>query len=62
MDKKAIKEIREKAILTQGEFAEKLGVALSTVSFWECGVKVPSKKNTRKILAFCKENGIEVIL
>ena len=36
-------------MLTQGELAEKLGVALNTVSRWENGKAVPGLKNQRKL-------------
>jgi transcriptional regulator with XRE-family HTH domain len=36
-------------MLTQGELAEKLGVALNTVSRWETGKSIPSLKNQRKL-------------
>lgn len=53
-----IKEIRKRAILTQPEFAEKLGVSTNTISEWELGKKRPSIKNTRKIIEFCKNHNI----
>lgn len=53
------KEIRCKALLTQAEFAKVLGVHTETVRAWERGRFKPSLKAQRKIVAFCKENGVD---
>ena len=37
-----IKDVRERCLLSQGAFAEKLGVAFSTVNRWEKGKAVPN--------------------
>lgn len=55
-----VKEIRKKLILTQTEFAKKLGMSLSAVQAWESGSRNPSAKATRKILLLARENGIIV--
>ena len=36
-----IKDLRERAGLTQGELAARLGVGQSTVAMWENGTNVP---------------------
>ena len=46
---KAIKQLRNKMILSQVEFAELLGVAFSTVNRWESGLYAPTIKGKRKL-------------
>ena len=46
---KAIKQLRNKMILSQVEFAELLGVAFSTVNRWESGLYAPTIKAKRKL-------------
>lgn len=60
MDKKKIKKIRLSKGLNQKEFAEVLGVSIVAVSQWETGTREPRPNNIKKILAYCKENGIKV--
>lgn len=55
-----IKTIRTKLLLLQTEFADVLGVSISTIQHWEQGRKNISFKNQRKILEFCKRKGIEL--
>jgi DNA-binding transcriptional regulator YiaG len=55
---KAIKELRERMMLSQEEFAEKLGVSFATVNRWENGHHEPTYKARRKIVALCKKHGI----
>ena len=50
-----IKEIRQKALLTQKEFADVLGVSVGIVQRWEKGFE-PSFRYKRKILEFCKKS------
>lgn len=54
------REIRQKALLTQSEFARVIGVSITTISKWELGKCKPSFKQQRKLLAFCNKNGIEL--
>lgn len=54
-----IKDIRLKAYLTQAEFAKQIGVCRDSIIKWEAGNNM-SIKNKRKVLEFCKKNGIEV--
>ena len=42
-------ELRKSLLLTQKEFAERLGVAQITVSCWEAGSKHPGLRNQRKL-------------
>lgn len=55
-----VKEIREKVMLTQKEFAEELKISLGVVQRWEQGINEPSLRYKRKLVEFCKVNGIEV--
>lgn len=43
------KTIRLNLLLTQQEFADKLGVSIVTVQKWERGVNQPSLKHQREI-------------
>lgn len=54
------KNIRIKAMLTQLEFANIIGVSTTTIVKWESGKCKPSFKQQRKLLDFCKNNGIEI--
>lgn len=55
----SITEIRTTAMLTQKEFADALGVNLTSVQHWEQGKANPSLRNKRKIVDFCKEYKIK---
>ena len=52
-----IKKIRESLLLTQTEFAEKLGVSFETVNRWENGRHKPTMKAKRKIKKLYEESG-----
>ena len=54
-----IQDIRIALMFTQKEFAERLGVSLGIVQRWEQGYE-PSLRYKRKLVEFCKANGIEV--
>ena len=54
------KELRDKLILTQQEFAKLLGVSFASVNRWENGKFETSIKVKRKIVELCKENNINV--
>lgn len=56
----SVKAIREKVLLTQREFAKELGISLGIVQRWEQGKNEPSLRYKRKLVEFCKANGIEV--
>lgn len=53
-----IKKLRNKLILSQGEFAELLGVSFSTVNRWENGKYEPTIKIKRKLHKMFVENNI----
>lgn len=60
MDKETIKKIRIKALMNKEEFAEAMGVSAGTVTNWEKGTYNITMRNWRKVLAFCREKGIDV--
>lgn len=57
---KAVKELRDKLILTQKEFADLLGVSFASINRWETGTNKPKTEAKRKIVKLCKENNIEL--
>ena len=54
--KSALRELRLQDELTQGELANKLGVAKSTVSMWESGERKPSLEMLEAIADFFNVN------
>lgn len=55
-----VKELREKLILSQQEFADLLGVSFASINRWETGRYEPTIKTKRKIVELCKENNIDL--
>jgi DNA-binding XRE family transcriptional regulator len=55
-----VKELREKLILTQQEFANLLGVSFASINRWETGRHEPTIKVKRMIVELCKENNIDL--
>lgn len=55
-----IKIIRQKALLSQRDFAERLSVTFATVNRWETGKTIPKMAAMRKIKSFCDENNIPI--
>lgn len=55
---KALKELRDKLIISQEELASLLGVSLTSVNRWETGKNLPTIKAKRKIVELCKQNNI----
>ena len=55
---KKIKSARERLLLTQEEFAAKLGVNSVTVCRWETGKCEPTLKAKRLFRDFCAEQGL----
>ena len=51
--------VRAKLNFSQTELAEKLKVSFATVSRWENGKVVPTKKAHLIFEQFCEENGID---
>lgn len=58
--KEIIRKIRLKAQMSRKEFSQALGTGYPTTSAWESGRNRPNYQNIRKIIAFAKDNGIEV--
>jgi DNA-binding XRE family transcriptional regulator len=57
---KAIKALRDKLLLSQSEFAEKMGVSFATVNRWENNWHEPTYKAKRRIVGLCKKNKIDM--
>lgn len=53
-----VKELRNKLILTQQEFAELLGVSFSSINRWESGRHEPTMKIKRKLVQLCKKYNV----
>ena len=58
MDKLKIKELREKMMLTQVEFAKFLGISFASVNRYENGKSVPTMKVRRIIYKLMKKYGM----
>lgn len=58
--KKLIKDLRERLILSQEDFAKLLEVSFSTVNRWETGKYEPTIKAKRKIVDLCISNNIDI--
>lgn len=57
---KAVKELRDKLILTQSELANLLGVSFASINRWERGQNKPTIAAKRKIVELCNEHKIEI--
>jgi DNA-binding XRE family transcriptional regulator len=55
-----VKELREKLILSQQEFANFIGVSFASINRWETGKHKPTIKVKRKIVELCKENNMNM--
>ena len=55
-----VKTLRHRMILSQVEFAEKLGVSFASVNRWETGKHNPTIKIKRKLKPYFKKYKIEV--
>lgn len=56
----AIKLLRKKMLLTQTEFADKLGISFATVNRWENGSYDPTMKTKRKLAPLFEKYSITV--
>lgn len=54
-----IKELRQKCLLSQADFAKEIGVSFSTVNRWETGKSNPNYKTLKRIDEYCKSNSID---
>ncbi len=57
---KAIKELREKLLISQDELATLLDVSIQTVNRWDNGRYEPTPSIKKKLMVLFKENDIEV--
>ena len=57
---RAVKDLRDKLIMTQAEFAKMLGVSFTSINRWENGLYRPTTSVRKKIVDLCKENNIEL--
>ncbi len=55
-----VKELREKLILSQQEFADLLGVSFASINRWETGRYEPTIKIKRIIVELCKKNNVDI--
>ena len=55
----AIRQIRQRSLLSQEEFAKRIGVSFTTVNRWEAGKSKPSFKALRNIDDYCKKEKID---
>lgn len=53
----SLKILRQKALLTQDDFAKELGVAVSTINRWEKGKSKPNIAAMKSIRQFCSIYG-----
>lgn len=57
---KAVKDLRDKLIMTQADFADMLGVSFASINRWENGLNRPTTTVRKQIVELCKENNIEL--
>lgn len=62
MSVKDIRSLRKGAGMTQEELADKLGVAVNTVSRWEKGKYIPSPKYIKQMAEMFGANGADIFL
>lgn len=55
----SIKDLRQKCLLSQIDFAKEIGVSFSTVNRWETGKSKPNYKTLKRIDEYCKNNSID---
>ena len=53
-----IKRTRQKAFLSQEEFASELKVSVSTINRWETGKVKPNLSAMKSIKSFCNNHGL----
>lgn len=56
----ALKEYRQKVLLTQEELAHELGVSFASVNRWERGLFEPTTKMKRKLKIIFEKEGLHV--
>ena len=60
--KDAIKELRNRMLVSQTELAEILGVSFATVNRWEQGLHQPTFAAKRKLRVLFDKNGVNFTL
>ena len=55
---RSVKELREKALITQTELAKMLGVSFATVNRYENGHHEPTMKVKRQLMKLFKKYGV----
>lgn len=55
---RSVKELREKALITQTELAEMLGVSFATINRYENGHHEPTMKVKRQLMKLFKKYGV----
>lgn len=55
---KSVKELRERALITQTELAEMLGVSFATINRYENGHHEPTMKVKRQLMKLFKKYGV----
>lgn len=55
------KKIRRKLGITQKEFAKAIGVSEQSVVLWETKKRYPRASSLKRIIAFCKQQGIKYL-
>ncbi len=53
-----LKMTRQKAFLSQEEFADKINVSVATINRWENGKSKPNLTALKSIKSFCAENNL----
>ncbi|MBE6507713.1 MAG: helix-turn-helix transcriptional regulator [Methanocorpusculum parvum] len=54
-----IKISRQKALLSQEEFAKELKVSVVTINRWETGKSKPNISGMKSLKSFCEKKGLE---
>lgn len=57
---KLIRKIRQKANMTQEEFANALGTTVLSINRWENGKTEPNKMAQKELLSFCKKHQLDL--
>lgn len=57
-----IKEVRHELGITQEKLAHELDISFSTINRWENGHTSPSRLAKRRLLEFCKNNHVNIII
>jgi transcriptional regulator with XRE-family HTH domain len=57
-----IKKVRKQLGITQEQLARELDISFSTINRWENGHTSPSKLAKRRLLEFCRNNNVDIII